>query len=874
MNRIITYPLGEHFIPSLVDHIEQEYIGKGKDLGRLAFVFGGKRPALFLKRELGRRMGRTYYPPAFFSIDEFTAKVVEKKLRLTPVSDIDACALIYRSAQGLAPDILNGRETLARFLPWAYEIVSFIEQLDLENVPNSALKNVQSNAEIGYDVPASINTLLKSIGVLREAFHKELKARQQYSGGLLRLLASELIDETVFDEFDTIFFCNFYYLHQTEKKLITSLHGRKQAVLVFQGDEQDWPVLKENGRAFGAPLRPRPCAKPDFNLRLYTGYDTHSQVSIVRELVKKIDHPENSVLIVPDPEAVLPLLAEVGPVVKDFNVSLGYPLQRSSLFSLLEYIFSAQRSRKQNEQAEYYAKEYLNAVSHPLIKNIRLAPLPLADILTPEPSGLRISPDATRVIVHKIEELLLGVEKSPLGGSLFLKLSAVEESPELYSSAKEALAAVNARLEQKEFQGIVASLHHIMFQSWESVSTFAQLAQALETLIDTLLRYSFLTAYPLNTKAAERLLNIAGEFKTSFLANERFEQEELFRILTERIKNAKVSFSGSPLKGFQMLGSLEARSLSFDNVLIMDMNESLFPNLGISNALIPRDVMLTLGLNRMEKEEEIQRYQFMRLLSSAKNVHLIYSEGAKCEKSRFIEELIWSIQKEAKALVKPQQQKARFDIAIVRKKEQVKKTPVLIEHLRSFRYSATAVDHYLKCPLRFYFRYVLNLQEKEELSDDPEGAEVGRFLHAALQAAYTKLLGQRPVLDEIFHAYFLTVLDNAFHEAFEGKMKSDSFLLKEIIDYRMGRFFAHEAQRADNIREIAGIEKWFEESITLPAGTFRFGARIDRIDRLDDGSLLILDLYAGSARDQLWKCRETSLRQRALPSRATPYAGQ
>ena len=71
------------------------------------------------------------------------------------------------------------------------------------------------------------------------------------------------------------------------------------------------------------------------------------------------------------------------------------------------------------------------------------------------------------------------------------------------------------------------------------------------------------------------------------------------------------------MKGLQILGLLETRSLNFKNVIIMDVNEAELPRLTVYEPLIPREVMLSLGLNSLEREEEIQRYHFMRLISSA-----------------------------------------------------------------------------------------------------------------------------------------------------------------------------------------------------------------------------------------------------------------
>ena len=63
MNRILTYSFCEHFIDRLTQFVDEEYLKKGKDLRRLAIVFGGKRPALFTRRELARIIQKPFVPP-------------------------------------------------------------------------------------------------------------------------------------------------------------------------------------------------------------------------------------------------------------------------------------------------------------------------------------------------------------------------------------------------------------------------------------------------------------------------------------------------------------------------------------------------------------------------------------------------------------------------------------------------------------------------------------------------------------------------------------------------------------------------------------------------------------------------------------------
>ena len=156
MNKIITYPFGEDFIGKLAGFLEDNYLKAGQGMDRLAIVFGGRRPALFLKRELGQRAGRAFASPRFFTIDEWMAYVVRKNETFAPVEDLNHCYLLYNLARQLTPEVLNNRESFAEFLPWSREILKFIDQLDLENVENDNLTRVRENAQIGYPVPDDI----------------------------------------------------------------------------------------------------------------------------------------------------------------------------------------------------------------------------------------------------------------------------------------------------------------------------------------------------------------------------------------------------------------------------------------------------------------------------------------------------------------------------------------------------------------------------------------------------------------------------------------------------------------------------------------------------------------------------------------------
>jgi ATP-dependent helicase/DNAse subunit B len=277
----------------------------------------------------------------------------------------------------------------------------------------------------------------------------------------------------------------------------------------------------------------------------------------------------------------------------------------------------------------------------------------------------------------------------------------------------------------------------------------------------------------------------------------------------------------------------------------MDVNESVLPNLKVYEPLIPREVMISLGLNRLEKEEEIQRYHFKRLIAGAKNVHLVYLQRDDKEKSRFIEELIWERQKERNSFDVLTITQGGFTVKVLPKRLEIKKNPQILKFLRNYEYSASSLNYYLHCPLKFYYQYVLGLKEKEDLLEEAEGKDIGTFIHELLNERFAKFIAKRPFIDERFEKDFFVALDKKFADEFEKKMKSDAFLIKEVLDFRLKRFLKNERQR--NVRKILCLEKTFKGSIQLKAGNFKFQAIIDRIDQLDDLSLLVIDYKTGGA---------------------------
>ncbi|MDD5070805.1 MAG: PD-(D/E)XK nuclease family protein [Candidatus Omnitrophica bacterium] len=826
-DKIISWGFEDNFIKKTAEYIYRSYGQDSSDLSGVVCVFGGRRPALFLQKELAKKFDRSFFPPKILSIDDFIDYTFEKKNITSKLNDLDAGFIIYQLAQKYVPELLKGKESFSLFLPWAREIVSFIDQLDIEAIDEDSLRHIEKSAEIGYEIPESINWLLENIILLSKYYHQRLREDNLYSRGMRYREVSANISSYDLNEFKEIIFANFFFLHETEQKIIKFFLDSGRAKALFQGDQADWTVLKKNADRFGSEIKVKEQKKPNPDISFYQAFDTHSEVCLAHNIIKKNKIAgDNLVVVIPRSDMILPFLTESSLSLGEFNVSLGYPLEKSPLYVLFHNLHKLTESQRNNK---YYTKEYLAVLRHPLIKNL----------------SLNADSAVMRVMAHKIEEMLCSNEKSEISGSLFISLDEIEKEEKIYISTVAALKSIGFEASTADCHKILTKAHDSFFRCWNQVFTCKVFSQKLADMINILIEYTDFCKFQFNVKVLEKINLIREEMETVLFSEDEFLPIEVWNIFDRKIKTEMVSFKGSPLKGTQVLGLFETRALTFDNIIILDANESVLPKLTIHEPLIPREVMLTLGINRLEKEEEIQRYQFMRLLYSSKKAHIIYSAEGVSERSRFIEELIWKKQKEQGRLKVFDEKKVSFEISALANPKSIQKNRDMVEFLKTETYSASRINTYLSCPLQFYYQYVLGLREKDDFLDEPQATTIGTFIHELLEESFLPFKGKKPIIDEPFRKTFFRLCDKKFSTDISSRMKSDSFLLKRIVDLRLNKFLDNEKERA--VSKIISLEDQRQDALFWNDIKILFRYTIDRIDEYSDGRIIIIDYKTGGS---------------------------
>lgn len=835
--KFLVLPLHVPIIDWLADHLAEQYLNKGLSLDRVAVVFGGRRPALFLRRALSQRVRRAFIPPQCFTIDGFIDSIVRQNNSYTKANALDSAFLIYSLVREHKPKLLKKHNSFSTFLPWAREVLSFIDQTDLELISDEKLVAIKANAEVGYDVPDDINDLLQNLVVLKEYFHAEMKKRGQMTRGMIYKEAATHVATSQWPQFDKIIFAQFFYLNRCEEQILNVMRLQKNAQLIFQGSAQQWPTFKRLSARWDISFDDNIKSVPQPDVTLHVAASQHGQVSIACDLLKNIDARDKTVVVLPSPEMIVPLISMLTAVEQNFNISMGYPLKRSGVYALIAQVFKTQQTRKDDT---YYARDYLALLRHPLVKN------------------LKWHDDAavSRILVHKIEEILVGEIVTTISGSAFITLEQIEDCETLYVVVQESLQRLNINLDRRQLKETIIQLHNVFCRAWEEIDSVRRFVSSLRELLDVLTERSFMEYYPLNVNITQKLFEMIDELSEVAFIDEKFDGVDLFKIFESYASSQIVAFSGSPLKGLQVLGLFETRALHFDNVIVLDVNEGVLPKLNLYEPLIPREVMISLNLDRLEQEEEIQRYQLMRLQSSAKKVHLIYEENREKERSRFVEEVLWKQEKGNPTQRMAEPTKFVFSADVGTKKRTVKKTPAMIAQLRKQTFSASSINAYLRNPMEFYFTYVLGLREQDDLLDEPEAKQIGTLIHAVLEKSFKPFLGKAPIINEGFKARVFQNFDDMFNQKLGRNVKSEAFLLKTVARERLKQFLDNESEAEDRrVKEIMFLESKFEDVLPFSNGSIKFKFIVDRVDRLEDGTIIIIDYKTGSS-DKLPKALE------------------
>ena len=500
----------------------------------------------------------------------------------------------------------------------------------------------------------------------------------------------------------------------------------------------------------------------------------------------------------------------------NYNVSLGYPLQRTPLFgffnSLMKVVATMDGDR-------LYVPYYLEFVLHPYTKNIYF----------------QGRAEMTRILFHTIEETLTKKRTRK-----FLSLSELERDEAILHSIEEKVLRVEPEITLKMMRDHLEAIHAHTLRKMLSFKDVGEFARKLKEVVEYIYQNSTARLHPFFYPYSESFLTQLDILSKSLMKEIRFQEvASYFTLFKKYIMTSYTPFAGTPLRGVQVLGFLETRNLKFENVLFLDVNEGILPDTTREDSFLPFKARQMLGLPTYLDREEIMFYTFDTLIRGAKESHLFYVENDEKEKSRFVERLLWERQKrEGKRDDKSYVKTIQYAVNLREEKPRpIKKSTEMVRFLKEYSFSASSLNTYLSCPLQFYYEYVLGLKEREVISEEFEKEEIGSFVHLVLCDYFKGKTGSVLTEREMNLKEFEKVFPKDFEEQYGKDPTGEIYLLRSQVERHLKDFIRN--YQVPKIRESRTKILGLEQRVDVKKDSFKLRARLDRVEKRGDRTTII-----------------------------------
>jgi ATP-dependent helicase/nuclease subunit B len=844
MKTVSVIPLHENFLRRLAEDIITRYLSPADplSLARVMVVLPHRRGVVYLRDYLFQLISaerrRPFFPPRIIAIEDM---VEERGVQLeTPprrsLTPPDQAWVLFQAVQE-SPVYGRVATSWDRFFPWGIRMAALLEEIDRELI-------LPQDIQYPGDVPPDARALLEGLSQIYATFDQLLQAAKLTTPAKRLRLLAERIDEVSF-EGGPIYLAGFYALTSAEERIFKHLFSQGARVFwhadpgtlppLYQRWKEGWGLETETV-GDNTPFSPR--------LYFYESYDLHAELLQTQELLPThIERADHCAVVLPDPSALIPALYTL-PHEMLVNVSLGYPLERTALAALLEQFMRLQEGR--DEAGRYYYHDYLTLIRHPYVRRL------------PTSTG-----GEGRIVMHFLEERIRQY------GKPFLSLTELVDT--LTSSddeERDRRFLATEGIGVKEAQEFVSGLHRNLIVPWEEMHSSIEMGSVLKGLVRVIFspflgQEVFLRDHPFDNEFIHTLEEHVIPFmEDALFARHPMETRLLFTLLREVLHLARTPFEGHPLVGLQIMGLLETRLLSFDKVIVIDVNEDIVPAQEEVNPLLPEALKQALGLAGREREEAIVRYHFERLIAAAREVHLLWQsstlptssgmEGKKV-RSRFIESFLWREEKKQGMVLADAVTKAPLQIArdAFHREEGLAKRGQEHQQVREFLaawstahgLSATLLNTYLRCPLTFFYRYLLGLKPSHTVSEDVDAAVLGEIVHQTLEEYFAPYRKRRYRKDtENDPERLLALFGRNLQESamYQTLAQEKRFFLEYVARYRLEQYLKGMPESTF----IDAVEEEYRLTIPLDLHVFSFYGKVDRIDKRG-GHQIILDYKTG-----------------------------
>lgn len=220
------------------------------------------------------------------------------------------------------------------------------------------------------------------------------------------------------------------------------------------------------------------------------------------------------------------------------------------------------------------------------------------------------------------------------------------------------------------------------------------------------------------------------------------------RLISTLTRQTSIPFHGEPVVGIQIMGVLETRNLDFDNILVLSCSDGNLPRGVDDSSFIPHAIRRAFDLTTIENKVAVYAYYFYSLIQRATDITLAYNNSTQIstsgEMSRFMLQMLVESNHIISRMHLTSNQKQSF-----KEHGEVKKTDEMINVLKQKfdkgrgkgkMLSPSALNQYMRCPMRFYYNHVEDIKEPKQIEDEVDNKIFGDIFHRASQLIYLSLI--------------------------------------------------------------------------------------------------------------------------------------
>jgi CRISPR/Cas system-associated exonuclease Cas4 (RecB family) len=815
------------------------YTNHRSELSEFCLVFPGRRAGVFFTAYLNELIEKPMLSPEIMTINELISS-------LTGLQQADQVSLVLKLQEAYAKET-GHQEPLDEFFFWGEILLSDFDDIDkyLLNADDlftniSDLKELENQFEYLTEeqkraidefwgnldkVPHSFNKE-KFIGIwikLAAIYHRFREMLKQsniaYSGMIYREVAEALNENQQTGlRAKKYVFIGFNALNDCEKTIFKKLDNQQKAMFFWDYDEfylkdsenEAGRFLRTNLVAFPAPKsfipeNQLPASQRKITLVSVPGNITQAQAINLPQVLKRFrinDRFDNTAFVLADENLLIPVISSVGKSFKDINITMGYPFVNTPVYGFISQLISLQKNIRKS--SAFYHKPVVALLNHQFVVN----------------------PEIKLFVtgIHKKNKIYINATELSFSPFLTKIFACPETWLDILDYFLNVLKELSSKFDSTENEQVKLESEYL-FQAF----------LAIQRLKDTLSE-----------------LNVPD-----------FPVKIMYRLLDQSLRRISIPFEGEPLTGLQVMGLLETRCLDFENLVLFSANEGFLPRIAAGHSFVPYHLRKGFGMPTYEDRDAMYAYYFYRLIQRTEKTILVYNsitEGiASSEKSRFLYQLLYDSEFEIEELNLSFNFKSTTNVPI-----RIEANASHIQKLTSVyatrNLSPSAINSYLDCKLKFYFKYLAGIKEKEELKEEIDAVLFGNLFHYAMEILYKpfenktveasalKLLhaDRRKIEEVVLQSVAVKYYQMELSESKHLKLSGQSILIASHIRDYILQLLEKDIQLAPFT--VISLEKEYSADYEVISGektiTVRIGGIVDRIDQTSDG-LRIIDYKTG-----------------------------